>query len=629
MTLFLDDLHWADASTLGLLGYLVRQSAGVPLRLIAAARPAYQRTPAATLVTSLSREGRLAPIPLARLDPQEITEISRRLSPTYAFPLASWLSQNSEGNPFVLVELVRYARENRLIQAGGELDLSALSTSPVVPQTVYSLIQARLERLSDPARRLLSAAVAAGREFEFDVANRAAGLSETAGMDALAELRQNGLVHPADEAHYAFDHSLIMEVAYREVGEPRHRLLHRRIAEAMESAYGRSRLEANAGVVAWHFSEGNAPERASPYAFQAGKQAAHLAAWAEAAAFFEQALEGIGPAERFPVLMALGNAYFQVGQMMQAFVTFREAIEVAISHPETGSREEAQLAVARTFLFQARFDEAIRAAQEVLETGRPEYAVSAHFIWGTALSLEGADLEEAARHLTEAETMCRGGNTQDPTLKAQIPFELGSIAAQQGDLPKAIRLYETSLAAACESGDERTVENCALAHNNLAYHLLLMGEIGRAKEHAQAGLALSAEKGLLRQQTYLFSTAGEIALAEGDLDAAEHAFNQGLDLAKRLSMGERVAGLTANLGLVALQRNQQPLAIHRLSFALAEAETAGTQHLAAQIRLWLIPLLPAEEARQALEQVRQFAQSGGRRWLLEQVQALEEQTGPP
>ena len=65
-----------------------------------------------------------------------------------------------------------------------------------------------------------------------------------------------------------------MEVAYREVGEPRHRLLHRRVAEAIEQVYGRQRLDDVAGLLASHFAEGNQPERAAPYAFRAGQLAA-------------------------------------------------------------------------------------------------------------------------------------------------------------------------------------------------------------------------------------------------------------------------------------------------------------------------------------------------------------------
>jgi uncharacterized protein YciW len=128
---------------------------------------------------------------------------------------------------------------------------------------------------------------------------------------------------------------------------------------------------------------------------------------------------------------------------------------------------------------------------------------------------------------------------------------------------------------------------------------------------------------VLSFEPYLLSTLGEIALADGDLDSAEAYFNQGLDLAERLPIPERVAGLTANLALVSIKRGQTALAIHRLSTALARADALGTRHLAAQIRIWLAPLLPPAETRATLAEARALAESGNRTRLLEQINRLE------
>src|SRR5204863_2857476 len=105
--------------------------------------------------------------------------------------------------------------------------------------------------------------------------------------------------------------------------------------------------------------------------------------------------------------------------------------------------------------------------------------------------------------------------------------------------------------------------------------------------------------------------------------AAEQYFFEGLELAERRPAPERIAGLTANLGLVAIRRGQTTLAIHRLSTALARADALGTVHLAAQIRIWLAPLLPPAEARATLAEARALAESGNRTRLLEQIAQLE------
>lgn len=619
---FIDDLHWADTATLGLLSYLVRQVADGRVFFLATARPVTPREPLAALLQTLTRAGRLARLPLDRLDADATTDLAHHLSPTYAYPLAEWLLRSAEGNPYILAELVRYARDHAVLQADGTLNLTALTAAPVIPQGVYSLIQSRLAQLSEAARRMLDAAVAVGREFEFDIAVRAAALSETAALDALDELRAAGLVVPlADGLRYAFNHTLTMEVAYREVGEPRHRLLHRRVAEALVQGHG-SVTDEVAGLIAFHFAEGGAPERAAPYARRAGELAAGLAAWKEAATFYEQALSGIRDSERGDLLLALGDAQLRAGAAVRAAETF----QAAIAHePDGGSlrSDAAQLALTRALLPQGRFGEMIDLARTVVRHGNPASQAGAEFMWGTALSLEGADLAAAARHLRRAEQLLAACPQQTiPVIPAQIRFELGSIAAQQGDLTRAVALYREAQALAAGDSDQSALEWNILAHNNLAYHLHLLSDPA-AEQYAREGLRLAQEHGALGLLPYLWSSWGEIALAQGNLDAAEQRFSSGLQLAEQLAIPERIAGLTANLGLVAQQRGETARAIHRLATALAQADALGTRQLATQIRIWLAPLLPSDEAQTRLAEARAIAASSGRQRLLAEIAQVE------
>ena len=470
---------------------------------------------------------------------------------------------------------------------------------------------------------MLDAAVAAGREFEFKVIAWAAGLSENAALDAIDELRAARLIEPrGDGLHYAFDHNLTMEVAYREIGEPRHRLLHHRVAEALETIH-RHNLDSISGLLAWHFAESGDIDRAAPHAFRAGQLAAELAAWKEALAFHKQALsaDSISPQQRANILAALGEAHLRIGESAQATEAFREAL--ALSPSSDTVINTARLGLGQALISQARFAEAIALAKQLLAEGQPQHALNAEVLWGTALSIEGADLAGAAEHLNKADALCAA--QADPARRAQINFELGSVAAQQGDLDKAVALYRATLAIADEAGEAAFVHQI-LARNNLAYHLHLLGD-PTAIEYAEDGLRLAQAKGALGLQPFLDSTLGEIALAQGDLDSAEKYFADGLALAERISLAERIAGLTANLGLVAHRRGDTALAIHRLSTALVRADTLGTQHLAAQIRLWLVPLLPPTEARAYLAEARAIAGSSGRKRLLEEAEQLQNRLG--
>ncbi len=625
LLLLFDDLHWADEASIALLGYLLRPPATSPaaprLLLLATSRPLAPASAAAGLLQLMSRENRLSRIGLQRLSAGEIGELARNVDPAAA-ELADWLQRSSEGNPYILAELLRYAREQHLLDQGR---LADLRSTDVLPQSVYSLIQQRLARLSEPARRVLDAGVAVGREFEFAIVARAAALSENAALDALDELRAAGLIYPREGLRYSFDHSLTMEVAYREVGEARHRLLHRRVAEALEQVHRHNRAEI-AGLLASHFAEGGAPERAAPYALQAGRQAAALAAWREAIAFFEQAIAGMPAVEQGTVLTELGEARLRAGEAAAAADTFRSAADLAVRRGDTtGAGNQARLARAEALLPLARFAEVIELVQQVLADGRAEQAAQAEFLWGTALSLEGADLAAAAEHLGRAEMLFHQPvDAPDRVGLVRTRFELGSLAAQQGELERAVTLYREALLTAVDLADTAVINWRVLINNNLAYHLHLLADPA-AETYLAAGMTLAQDYGILGVQPYLYSTGGEIALAAGDLATAESYFRQGLELAERLNLPERVAGIGANLGRLALARGETSLAIYELSTALARAEALGAHHLAAQIRIWLAPLLPLPIARRLLAAARRVAESGPRRLLLAQIAAAEQQ----
>src|SRR6185503_10668255 len=103
-------------------------------------------------------------------------------------------------------------------------------------------------------------------------------------------------------------------------------------------------------------------------------------------------------------------------------------------------------------------------------------AASAEAIWGTALSLEGADLAGAAEHLQQAAAVLRDeSGPVDPARLSQITFELGSVAAQRGDLQRAVRLYRDALSIVQDIESGPGIQQRILALNNLAYHLHLLG----------------------------------------------------------------------------------------------------------------------------------------------------------
>jgi DNA-binding SARP family transcriptional activator/predicted ATPase len=614
LILFLDDLQWAETATLGLLGYLVRQAAAanLPITFLAASHPPQPGGELALLTQTLLREERLAQVRLERLEAGDVMALARWLTPHYGYPLGNWLYRSSEGIPFVLAELVRYIRDEKILLPDGTVNLALLPSNPVVPPTVYTLIQARLVSLSDAARRVLDAAVAIGREFEFYMVGRVAALSDAATLDALDELRLARLINVVDERHFAFDHTLTMEVAYQEVGELRHHLLHRRVAAALESIH-EDRLDEVAGLIAQHYGEGDQPELAAKYARLAGQRAVRLAAWRAAVGFFRQALTATPAGEQPRLLLALGSAQLQTGELAAAEETLRAALAMPATERQPDILRGLVRELGEVLILQARYPAVMTLAQEYADHANPSIRVTAQFMWGASLSLEGLDLEEAAHHLMASREAARAAGVNE-ALIAQVEFELGNIDAQQGRLPEAIEHYEQvlTLARPDQSREEEmdgTLRTQILAYNNIAYHLHLMGD-PRAEETIKTAIRMAQENELLTVFAYLLSTWGEIALAQEDFTTGESAFTQALAHAQRLNQPERIAGITANLGLLALARGQQELAVHHFTTALAQANAISSRFLAAQIRMWLAPLVATAKGRALLDDARAIIAAG-------------------
>jgi predicted ATPase len=630
IVLFLDDLHWADASTIGLLGYLVRRAASSSILVLGTTRPMDSRSTGSLLMKALLHEDRLVQVSLSSFSAADTIAVAEQLSPAHHGPLSDWLLRNAEGNPYFLTELVRYVYSSGLLHEDGTLDVEALMSAHILPPTIQNLILSRLIRLSEEARRVLDVAAVVGREFDFELVHRVTSPSEGAPLesrvlDALDELQAAVLIQARGGERFTFDHSLTMEVALQDMGETRSRLLHRRVAETLELVH-RKRIDPVAGLIARHFAYGNASERAVPYSFRAGRYAAGLAAWAEAIAFYEQALDAESDdAQRTAIFIALGDARFHKGDFAQASDAFRTAIDLARVRADLPGLELAYLALNQSLLPQARFAEAIALGRELALSGPSELAVCAHFIWGAGLGVESAHPTDAEYHLREAKRLLeRQGDYTGGVTLAHITYQLGGVMGQQGKSSEAVVLYREALDLMRENPSALDLLRQIMLFNNLAYHLHLLGDPAAA-DYARAGIKVAQEKGSLTHLSYLLSTSGEIALAQNDLDAAEKSFAEGLAIAEQVTIPERIAGLTANLGLVAQRRGLTELAQQHLSDALARADQLGVRHLAVRIRLWLAPLLPPLEARNRLREARTIAEESGFSRLLDEIVQLEQE----
>ncbi|HET8605859.1 MAG TPA: ABC transporter substrate-binding protein [Gaiellaceae bacterium] len=288
----LDDLHWADETTIDLLERLlaVTDTAAVALLLLyrterehrswRLGERARQRFP------HRYKEIELRPLP---------PDASRLLAADAAgaeLPesVAELLAERAGGNPFFLEEALRDLVERGALQRdNGRYRLAVAEDELAVPALVQGALQARLDRLGAGAREVLSVAAVSGRTFGLPLL--AEVLPDVALGQALSELQRLELVvetrrRPTPE--YRFRHGLVQEVAYTSLVETRRRRLHLQVGEALERLLGERTAQAYA-LLGRHFAEADDPERAADYLLRAGDAARAVYADQEAVAHYERA----------------------------------------------------------------------------------------------------------------------------------------------------------------------------------------------------------------------------------------------------------------------------------------------------------------------------------------------------
>jgi len=334
LLLVLDDLHWADEMSIRLFSFIGRRIRR-PVLLLASAREE-DLTDARMLrqaLAELDRDARLRRLslsPLSHIHTAELVRALLRRGATEASVerLGEEIWRASEGNPFVIVETVR-----ELVDGTA----SAGAAGVVVPRRVKDLVCARLERLTEPTRRLAAVAAVIGRDFSFALLQQAGGLGAAETAEGLEELVRRRIVNATAEG-FDFAHARFRRVVYDELLDPRRRTLHAAVGTALEALHADRPAEVS-DRLAYHALQADQQERALGYLLQAADRARTAAAHRDEATFLTQALaiaEAYGRHELLADLRARrGKALARLGMWASA----RPDLEAALDGVVAGALE--------------------------------------------------------------------------------------------------------------------------------------------------------------------------------------------------------------------------------------------------------------------------------------------------
>ena len=326
LILFLDDLHWADCSSLQLLKYLFQNSIDNNILIICAYRP--EDLPAEEdhiqeMIDDLKKvnlRDRLKIIELGRLDLDEVTQqlqnIVKRNVPVKFLDV---IFKKSEGNPLYVEEILKSLINRDLISLTDTSWHETLEISEItIPDSITDVVQMRLDILTKDnpqINQILNYISVIGKIFDFEVLFKSIELDEEPLLDNLETLIRSNIIHEIDVDRYKFDHTVIREVIYTGLGSRRKKILHEKIGDGIEQLY-EQHLKDHYAELAHHFSNGGVIDKAVFYSIKEGETAKELCAYDEALFHYRSALDMLTEAKEATCEMSrLINIYINLGDL--------------------------------------------------------------------------------------------------------------------------------------------------------------------------------------------------------------------------------------------------------------------------------------------------------------------------
>jgi len=575
LLLVLDDLHWADDSTLLLLQHIAQQLQEMPVLILGTYRDVELDVarPLARALEELLRQRLAHDLSLSRLSEAGVAAMLQALSDQEPQErLVAAIYSETEGNPFFVEEVFKHlAEEGKLFDTQGRwrsgLEVSELD----VPRGVRLVIGRRLERVSEDSRSVLTTAAVIGRGFSYELLEALSEIDADALLDAVDEAERAHLISSTSdgapdgqaEDRFTFVHELIRQTLLSGVSAPRRRRLHLRVAQAMELVYARA-LEEHAADMAHHlYQAGSAadPQKTVHYLTLAGELALAAVAYEEGARLYQRALQALDlkgkpdEALRCELLLALGEAQNKAGEGDKAGEAFYQAAGIA---SETGGAELlaraalgrggrfllGEIGLANDALLVPLIEEALNALGEqdnvlrarllpllgaLIHEDSPER--------GASLSQEGVEM---ARRIGDSAALAYALTGRlDAVWRPENLEERLAIATE------VVRLAE-------EIGDK---EFALIAHCQRHTCLIERGDLAAAAPDFEAHARLGEELQQHGQRGHTAQLRAMRALLAGRFEEAERLAQQGLATGQR-GWSPQLAMATFGLQMFAIRKEQ-------------------------------------------------------------------------
>jgi class 3 adenylate cyclase/predicted ATPase len=593
--ILLEDIHWADDSSLDTFNRLALALADEPIFVVNAARPyLYQRRPQWGEGQLFHHNLELEP--LTRADCiQLVEEILRRVE-NLPGELRELVADGADGNPLYVEELIKTLIEDKVIMVDDRpgrpwrVDTSRLEQVRV-PPSLTAVLQARLDRLPVEERAVLGWASVVGRIF-WDLA--VAELGSVQGNGAwqgdigppLAALRKRELVFQRetsafeDAQEYIFKHAVIRDVAYDGILKSVRRNYHALAADWLIAHSGERQAEF-LGLIAGHLEEAGDEERALAYLQNAIQQASGQYANAEAIDYLSRALnltpvdEGVA---RYELLLQREQLHNRVGERERQIedLDVLEALAESLDANKPGAENRrAEVALRRSRYARSTGDlpEAIRLAQAAIDLAKSDdqavYQARGYLAKGVPLHRQGNEAEAGGLFERALRLAQQAG---EQALEIDSLNFLARFAWYRGDLDTVRIFYERALEISRQIGDKKR-ECDALSY--AAIYFYETGDHAKSRTVNELNLRISRQIGDRQGQSRACCDLGETARQVGEYDKARQYYIQSLNIARQIGDQSMEAIVSNNLGMVLYREGDHQSAREHAEFALSLNHSIG------------------------------------------------------
>jgi DNA-binding CsgD family transcriptional regulator/tetratricopeptide (TPR) repeat protein len=563
VTVFLDDLQWADHATLELIPPLARSLDGERVAILAAYRSddIPRAHPVRRMRAELRRAGRLRELVVEPFDAEATAKLLALTLGTAASPsLSAAVFDRTDGVPFFVEELgSALAAGGRLRPGSRGLELLEGQDLPL-PDSVRDAVLLQAADLSQDARTAAMAAAVAGQEFSPSLVIAVGGLQEWPD-----ELLRRGLVVYAESDRLRFRHALIRDAFYGEFAWTQRVEMHRLVAERLEAS------RAPAVVVAEHWVKAREPERARRCFVSAAEGFHRVHAYRDAARATRRALElwpgAAEETERLDLLEHLAASAELAGDLGDSIAAWREAAEGRRENDDLGRLGEVRRRLASALELQGRWEEALAwreeaaaafdAAGSPADAAAERLSAAAHLRSAARFRAALGLLDRARRDANEAGRI---------DLEARILGLEGNVRARMGEGSDAVDLVRSALATALDNG---LTGPAAEIYQRLADSLEHAGDYPSARDTYDAAFGF-CEANTLQPAAQLCLACLTVVLRQlGDWDRAAALCRQVIAATESTVHARAVA--TGTLGLILGVRGQtrraRPLLLEAASLA--------------------------------------------------------------